>query len=127
MASCSLPVRIQSTTLQVSIFSCYITDSWFRILVKMAARDTSSSYSWHEMTFCSRWVSGHCTILCIGASSLFRGLLQDALAQLGTMVQPLEPYSLHMPLLEAVVAMHDLSVWSVRDIVRSVEKASTLA
>ena len=93
----------------------------------MAARDASSSYSWHEMTFYSRWVSGHCTILCIGASSLFRGLLQDALAQLGTMVQPLEPYSLHMPLLEAVVAMHDLSVWSVRDIVRSVEKASTFA
>jgi hypothetical protein len=127
MASCSLSVRNRPSTLQASVFSTHITDTWFRILIKMAARDASSSYSWHEMTFCSRWVSGHCTILCIGASSLFRGLLQDALAQLGTMVQPLEPYSLHIPLLEAVVAMQDLSVWSVRDIVRSVEKASTLA
>jgi hypothetical protein len=92
----------------------------------MAARDVGSSYIWHEMTFCSRWVSGHCTILCVGASLLFRGLLQDALAQLGTMLQSLEPYSLHVPIVEAVVAMQDLSVWSVRDIVRSVEKASTL-
>jgi hypothetical protein len=93
----------------------------------MAARDASLSYSWHEMTFCSRWASGRCTILCIGASSLFRGLLQDALARLGTTLQPSEPYSLDIPLVEAVVAMQDLSVWSVRDIVRSVEKASTLA
>jgi hypothetical protein len=127
MASCSPPVRNRRSTLQASIFSSHITDTWFRVLVKMAARDASSSYSWHEMTFCSRWVSGCCTILCIGASSLFGGLLQGALSQLGTMVQPWEPYSLHMPLLEAVVAMQDLSVWSVRDIVRSVEKASTLA
>ena len=126
MKSYSLPVRTRSSTLQVSVFLSYITDTWFRVLVKMVARDAHLSYSWHEMTFCSRWVSGHCTILCIGASSLFRGLLQDALAQLGTMLQPWELYSLHVPLLEAVVAMQDLSVWSVRDIVRSVEKASTL-
>ncbi|CAN9210873.1 unnamed protein product [Alternaria alternata] len=32
------------------------------------------------------------------------------------MVQPLEPYSLHIPLLEAVVAMQDLSVWSDRSL-----------
>jgi hypothetical protein len=127
MASSSLLVRKQSSTLQASIFSSYITDTWFRVLVKIAARDASSSYSWHEMTLCSRWVSGHCTILCIGASSLFRGLLQGALSQLRTMLQPSEPYSLHIPLIEAVVAMQDLSVWSVRDIVRSVEKARTLA
>ena len=42
-------------------------------------------------------------------------------------MQPLEPYSLHIPLVEAVVAMQDLSVWSVRDIVRIVEKAGPLA
>ncbi|CAG5189834.1 uncharacterized protein ALTATR162_LOCUS12095 [Alternaria atra] len=77
------------------------TYTWFRVLVKMAARDASSSYSWHEMTFCSR------------------GLLQGALSQSGTMPPPSEPYSLHMPLVEAVVAMQDLSVWSVRDIDRS--------
>lgn len=126
MASSSPLVRKQSSTLQASIFSSYNTDTWFRVLVKMVARDATTSYSWHEMTFCSRWVSGHCMILCIGASSLFRGLLQGALSQLGTIVQPSEPYSLHIPLVEAIVAMQDLSVWSVRDIVRSVEKASTL-
>ncbi|KAL1794636.1 hypothetical protein ACET3X_006452 [Alternaria dauci] len=102
------------------------TYTWFRILVKMAARDASSSYSWYEMTFFSRWVSGHCTILCIGVSSLFRGLLQAALSQLGTRPLPSEPHLLHIPLVEAVVSMQDLSVWAVRDIVRNVEKDRSL-
>ncbi|KAF2628863.1 hypothetical protein BU25DRAFT_409878 [Macroventuria anomochaeta] len=103
--------------------SCY---TWFRVLIKMAARDASSSYTWHEMTFCSRWTSDRCAILCTGAFPLFRGLLQNALAQQGMTLPPSEPYSLHIPLVEAVVAMQDSSVWSVRDIVRSVEKNRSL-
>jgi hypothetical protein len=35
---------------------------------------------------------------------------------------PLKPYSLHVPLIEAIIAMHDMSVWSIRDVVRSVEQ-----
>ncbi|KAF2443470.1 hypothetical protein P171DRAFT_432717 [Karstenula rhodostoma CBS 690.94] len=103
--------------------SCY---SWFRVLVKMAARDASSSYTWHEMTFCSRWSSDRCAILCIGVSSLLRELLQDALVRLETTLPLTEPYLLHIPLVEAVIAMHDASVWSVREIVRSVEKDRSL-
>lgn len=127
MANFNPPVRNQLITLQASMFSSFIADTWFRILVKMAARDASSSYSWYEMTFFSRWAFGHCTILCIGVSSLFKGLLQAALSQLGMRPLPLEPHLLHVPLVEAVVAMQDISVWAVRDIVRNVEKASTLA
>ncbi|KAF1926682.1 uncharacterized protein M421DRAFT_422656 [Didymella exigua CBS 183.55] len=92
----------------------------------MAAHDASSSYAWHEMTFCSRWFSGRCAILCIGASSLFGAQLQDALDRLETTLSPEELYSLHVPLLEAVVSMHDSSVWSVRDVVRAVEKDRSL-
>ncbi|KAF2820940.1 hypothetical protein CC86DRAFT_471078 [Ophiobolus disseminans] len=103
--------------------SCY---TCFRVLVKMAARDASSSYTWHEMTFCSRWIAGRCTILCIGASSSFKELLQDAHKRLEAALPLAEPYSLHLPLVEAVIAMQDLSVWYVRDIVRSVEKDRSL-
>ncbi|KAF2024463.1 hypothetical protein EK21DRAFT_46270, partial [Setomelanomma holmii] len=98
--------------------------TWFRVLTKMTARDASSSYTWHEMTFCSWWVSDRCTVLCTGASSLFRGLLKDALDQTGETMPPFEPYSSHVPLIEAIVGMQDSSVWSVRDIVRGIEKAN---
>ena len=121
----SLAVRYRKNVSRKTTYSPCITDTWFRVLVKMAARDASSSYTWHEMTFCSRWIAGRCTILCIGASSLFKELLQDAHGRLEAALPLAEPYSLHLPLVEAVIAMQDLSVWYVRDIVRSVEKAST--
>jgi hypothetical protein len=106
------------------ICSSHIADTCFRVLVKMAARDASSSYTWHEMTFCSRWIAGRCTILCIGASSSFKELLKDAHDRLETALPLAEPYSLHLRIVEAIITMHDSSVWHVRDIVRSVEKAS---
>jgi len=97
------------------------TDTWFRVLVKIAARD-AQSYTWHEMTFCSRWSPTESAMLCIGASALFRKHLQQALVRLGPMIPSSEPFALHVPLVEALVAMHDASVWSIRDIVRSIEK-----
>lgn len=121
----SLAVRYRQNVLHTSICLPHIAVTWFRVLVKMAARDANSSYTWHEMTFCSRWTSGRCAILCIGACPLFRELLQDALVQLEMKLSSSEPYSLHVPLVEAVVALQEVSVWSVRDIVRGIEKAST--
>ena len=64
--------------------------------------------------------------MCIGASSLFQRLLQDALARLDSLLSLDEPYSLHIPLVEAIVSMYDVSVWSVRDVVRGVEKAGPI-
>jgi hypothetical protein len=122
MAASSLPVRDQRRVTHVSIFSTHITDTWFRVLVKTAARDAYSSYTWHEMTFCSQWISDRYTILCTGASPLFRRLLKDALAQAGTMFLSSEPCSLHVPLLEAIAGMQDSSGWSLREIVRGIEK-----
>lgn len=53
---------------------------------------------------------------------MFQEHLKQALARLGPLVPSSEPFALHIPLVEALVTMHDSSVWSVRDIVRSVEK-----
>jgi hypothetical protein len=124
MVTFSLAVRYRQHVLHPIICSSHTADTCFRVLVKMAARDASSSYLWHEMTFCSRWIAGRCAILCIGASSSFKELLQDAHKRLEAALPLAEPYSLHLPLVEAIIAMQDLSVWYVRDIVRSVEKAS---
>ena len=76
------------------------------------------------MTFFSRWFSGRCAILCIGATQWFQTLLWSTLAELGTAMPSSEPYALHIPLIEAITAMQDSSVWLVRDIVRNVETVS---
>src|SRR5690348_15807733 len=90
----------------------------------MDEREASSSYTWHKMTFCTTRSASRCVIMCIDASSSFKGLLKDALVRLEAALPPAEPYSLHLPIVESIITMHDSSVWHARDIVRSVEKAS---
>ncbi|KAF2273333.1 uncharacterized protein EI97DRAFT_383950 [Westerdykella ornata] len=97
-----------------------------RLLVKNVAEDPNFSYTWHEMTFCSRWTPEGCIVLCMSASPRFQNLLRWSLTRMWSKVPPFEPYSLHVPIIEAVIAMQDLSVWSIRDAVRSVEKASSI-
>ena len=76
------------------------------------------------MTFFSRWDHERCIILCIGVDSLFQKNLESALSRMWSGLPPLNPYSLHVPIIETVIAMQDQSVWSIRDIVRDVEKVS---
>ncbi|KAF1925284.1 uncharacterized protein M421DRAFT_70240, partial [Didymella exigua CBS 183.55] len=64
-----------------------------------------------------------CAILCIGALSLLKGLLKDALVLLEATLPLTDPCSLHLPQVEAIIALQDLSVWYVRDVLHSVEKA----
>ncbi|KAF2196854.1 hypothetical protein GQ43DRAFT_235184 [Delitschia confertaspora ATCC 74209] len=97
-------------------------NTWFRVLIKTINQDTSLSYTWHEMTFFSRWTPAGSVILCIGASLLFQNLFQEILSQMWSRIPSSEPYSLHVPIIEAIIAMQDTAVWSVRDAVRSVEK-----
>lgn len=61
-------------------------------------------------------------MLCIGVGRLFRDLLQDALSCFEISETLPEPYALHVPVLEVLVAMEDISIWSMRNIVRGIEK-----
>lgn len=99
-----------------------VLDTWFRFLVKDVTQDARGNYLWHEMTFCSRWTPEGCTVLCIGTPKLFQDLLHDTLSRMWPILPQSEPFSLHVPIVEAVVAMQDSSIWSVRDAVRSMEK-----
>jgi hypothetical protein len=96
-----------------------LLDSWFRVLIKAVEL---SGYKWHEMTFCTRWTSSQSTILCIGTDSEFERLLQDSLGRMWGDLPPSSPWSMQVVLLEAIVALHDQAVWSVRDVTRNVEK-----
>jgi hypothetical protein len=84
----------------------------------------ASSYTWHEMTFCSRWDSQRCLVLCIGVDLTFQRLLQQTLSCMWHRLPPSDPFSLHVPLVQTILELHDVSVWSIRDVVRSIEKAS---
>jgi hypothetical protein len=99
-------------------------DMWFRVLVKTVTNKSGSSYKWHEMTFCFRWDLEGCAILCIGVDIVFQSFLEDTLKNMWSHLPHSEMASLLVPLIETVIAMHDQSVWSVRDVTRGAEKVS---
>jgi hypothetical protein len=103
-----------------------VSDTWFRVLVKSVSPD-ASSYTWHEMTFCSRWTPQKCIVLCIGVDPTFQNLLQQNVSHMWPGVPPSEPFSLHVPLVQAILDLQDSSIWSIRDVVRAMEKASATA
>jgi hypothetical protein len=100
-----------------------VSDTWFRILVK-AVSQNNASYTWHEMTFCSRWESQRCIVLCIGVDLAFQHLFQETLSGLWPKLPSYEPFSLHVPLLHTILDLQDSSIWSIRDVIRNIEKAS---
>lgn len=78
------------------------------------------------MTFLTRWDRSHNTVFCIGANPSFESLLKESLDQMWTGLSSVNPWSMQVPLLEAIVALQDRSVWLVRDVVRNVEKVYSL-
>ncbi|KAF2732009.1 hypothetical protein EJ04DRAFT_497713 [Polyplosphaeria fusca] len=96
--------------------------TWFRFIVKIAIDCSGFNYVWHELTFVSRWNADQCAILCIGVPTSFKHLLSTALSSIWTRIPSSEPYSLHVPLMEAIISLQDSAVWSIRDIVRNIEK-----
>ncbi|KAH7401712.1 hypothetical protein DE146DRAFT_440031 [Phaeosphaeria sp. MPI-PUGE-AT-0046c] len=100
--------------------------TWFRVLVKNVSHD-ASSYTWQEMTFCSRWNPQSCIILCSGVDPAFQHLLRQTLARLWPRIPHAEPFSLHVPLVQTILELQDSSVWSIRDVVRTIEKGRLLS
>lgn len=104
-------------------------DTWFRFVIKLGnhSRPNSTSYTWHEMTFFSSWSPDRCSMLCVGTPHLFLDLLRATLSRMWPNILSLDPYSLHIPLVESIIAMQDSSIWFVRDIIRNVEKVRPIA
>lgn len=95
------------------------------MLVKtVSGGEAHSKYKWHEMTFCSRWDSSHCTVLCIGIDEWFETLLHDILRRTEPSLSHFRPWTMIVPLVEVIVAIYDKSIWDIRDMIRYFEKAS---
>jgi hypothetical protein len=115
-------LTVCESTYESELSLTLVLDTWFRVLVKVVSRNTSS-YTWHEMTFCSYWSPQRCVVLCIGVGIAFQHLLQQVVSRMWPGLPPSEPFSLHVPLIQTVIELQDTSVWSIRDVVRNIEKA----
>ncbi|KAH7356125.1 hypothetical protein BKA66DRAFT_473879 [Pyrenochaeta sp. MPI-SDFR-AT-0127] len=99
----------------------------FRFLVKFTVRGDDSRYLWNEMTFFSRWSPGQCAIICIGVPASLHCFVQKVIPSMWSKLSSSQPFALHVPLMESIVAMHDTSIWSIRDKVRNIEKGRSVS
>ena len=60
----------------------------------------------------------------VGAPDELRKDLEDFLLEHPDSLNFTDPFAIHTPLIDRVIKMYDISVWSVRDLVRMVEKVS---
>jgi len=114
--------------------------TWFRFLIKMIQKvdedphdqaqeyaTKEKGYRWFETTVFTRWdSSGACQVLCVDAPP---DCPAGVLKALGTQTSGLDfrdPFSMHSVLIDQLVAYSDISVWRIRDPVRTLEKVSTL-
>lgn len=93
-----------------------------RFLVKRIDHDSTTSYSWSEMTFFSRWTPNHSTVLCMGVPSSFTSSLLSVLVTMWDEELASNAYAAHVPLIETLISMHNHSIWQFRDEIRNIER-----
>ena len=115
--------------------SCTI---WLRCLVKMVKRTdkphdhgpefvtNTKGYVWFEMDCFSIWSSsGSSKMLCVDAPEYLQtGLLAAMQQEKEPPFTRLDPFASHRHFVDQLIALYDMSVWRVRDLVRDIEKAS---
>ena len=111
---------------QKQVFLIELLGTWFRFLIKQIKRDSPSadaSYVWDKAAFFTTWLpTDHHVILCFDLPCAPQSRLQSALSSNPDTFCLNDPYSLHAIIVEEVLSLFDISVWSLRDSVRMVEK-----
>ena len=97
---------------------------WYRCLIKIPRHTPHNTleYTWHEMTFVTRWTPSHCTVVCINTPDTFLSGLEQALSMGSGKLDLSDPYALHIHLMDQIIMLYDESVWGIRDLIRRVEK-----
>ncbi|KAF7510226.1 hypothetical protein GJ744_006922 [Endocarpon pusillum] len=100
--------------------------TWFRFLVKQLEKNVSSAdlgYFWHEMGFFTQSTApNRTTVLCFDVPYSFRHGLQQSLRLSSGKGHDYNRYTLHRFLTSEVINLYDTSVWTIRDVVRDVER-----
>jgi hypothetical protein len=124
----------------------YLSDIWFRALIKLVGegpsvpsrrykknhrkkpKKGSPLYIWYEMTFFTRWTPANCITLCIDTPADMPFELKAIMTSDEKMksLDISDPFSMYVPLLDLIIKLYDESVWSMRDMIRPIEKVSLL-
>lgn len=84
------------------------------------------AYVWYEMGFFTRWdYPGHCRVLCIDTPEELQSGLQTVLGKQSPPLELRDPFAMHVPLIDQMILLYDVSVWRVRHPVRKFEKVPT--
>jgi hypothetical protein len=101
-------------------------DTWFRFLVKQTASSGNGStvpYEWYMMGFATKWLpSNQSAVLCFGVPLSLQKSLHNALKSNQESRGFPDPYSLHVAIVEEVIKLYDTAVWTLRGLVRDIEK-----
>ncbi|KAH0552956.1 hypothetical protein GP486_006846 [Trichoglossum hirsutum] len=100
--------------------------TWFQLLAKRPSCGDSARgtpYKWHKMDFVTKWSPpNQNVVLCFSTSRDSQDQLRDALSSRLENRNVCDPYMLHTVIVDEVLSIFDRSVWSLRDLVLSVEK-----
>ena len=110
----------------------YYLDTWFRFLVKQLFRDRDKpfpefyTYDWYKMGFFSTWKNSadaerraHKSILCLDFPETFKTEVLSSLHNSNPDHFEVDPYAFHQIIIRSVVNIFDKSIWTIRDVVRS--------
>ena len=114
---------------QKQVFLIELLGTWFRFLIKQIRRDspnTDAFYVWDKIGFFTYWLPDHHVVLCFDLPSALQSRLQSTLSSNQDKFRVNDPYSIHTFIVEEVSSLFDISVWSLRDLVRMVEKVTSL-
>src|SRR3954454_1228883 len=79
-------------------------------------------YAWHKMNIFTRWwPTGRNIIISFDTPPLLRMRFPTPLLEDLDSTSIHDPYWIHLRFLEELVALHDDSVWSIRNLVRQTE------
>ncbi|KAI9739797.1 MAG: hypothetical protein M1834_006518 [Cirrosporium novae-zelandiae] len=111
----------------------YGHDTWYRFLVKQVDINSTEKqggimqgpiYSWDEVGFFTRWTSpNRNVVLCFGIPPGEKKQLQTSLKTNWNEYGCFDPYFLHSIINYEILVLYDRSIWSMRDVIRKIEKA----
>jgi hypothetical protein len=116
--------------------------TWFRCLVKMVSKvekdphekeieyvtdvkDVKKGYTWFEMGIFTRWDDGgKCKVLCVNPPHDLPRKLEAVLEKRPSHLDFRDPFAMHTDLLDQIIVYYEISIWRVRDPIRTLEEVS---
>lgn len=118
----------QLSTILDARFRCLVKKVWYEEVEKDKKGNTITKldYCWNEMTFFTHWDVHSSLMICVNTPTEFIEKLMIALKKEGQIFLDSEdPFAIFIPVMDEILKIYNDSVWSVRDVLRPIEKVCT--